>query len=33
MPTEVMRNLHSSPDVVLEALGARGKPWSTMGAA
>jgi 8-oxo-dGTP pyrophosphatase MutT (NUDIX family) len=29
MPAEVMRNLHSKPDVVLEALGARGRPWAS----
>ena len=28
VPTEILRNLHSDPDVVLEALGAGGSPWS-----
>lgn len=29
MPAEVMKNLHSDPDVVLEALGAHGLPWAS----
>lgn len=28
MPQEVLRNLHNNPDVVLDALGAAGKPWA-----
>lgn len=30
MPNDVMRNLHSEPDVVLEALGASGSQWASM---
>jgi 8-oxo-dGTP pyrophosphatase MutT (NUDIX family) len=30
MPREVMSNLHNSPDVVLELIGANGKPWASM---
>lgn len=29
MPGEVMRNLHSDPDVVLELIGAHGSPWAS----
>lgn len=29
MPAEVMKNLHSEPDVVLEAIGAKGSPWAS----
>lgn len=29
MPRDVMENLHNEPDVVLEALGARGTPWAS----
>lgn len=31
MPSDVMRNLHSEPDVVLDAIGASGSPWSRFG--
>lgn len=27
MPDEVMKGLHNEPDVILEAIGARGRPW------
>lgn len=30
MPVAVLRNLHNTPDVVLELIGARGQPWATM---
>lgn len=31
MPDEVMKNLHNEPDVVLDAIGARGTPWARFG--
>lgn len=30
MPDEVLQNLHSKPDVLLELIGARGPAWSSM---
>lgn len=32
MPADVMRNLHNNPDVVLDALDARGSPWASFNA-
>lgn len=30
MPAEVMKNLHNSPDIVLESIGARAPAWATI---
>lgn len=30
LPSDIVSNLHNEPDVVLEALGARGTPWARM---
>lgn len=30
LPSDIVRNLHNEPDVVLTAIGARGTPWARM---